>query len=152
MGFALFRGPELRDWGVKNIGGKSKEKMGKAMTIISGLLGQHEPDVLALKELHPSRSSSNLNRMVARTKELAKRKGVRICQYPIKELESGFHSEKINRRELAEIVASDYPVLSHDLNKEKTIRNPYYIRMFEAVALGSLCFHQLDRRRWARAI
>jgi hypothetical protein len=50
----------------------------------------------------------------------------------------------MNKRKLAELAASRYPVLAHEARKEKTINNPYQIRMFEAVALGSVCLHQLD--------
>jgi type VI protein secretion system component VasA len=46
--------------------------------------------------------------------------------------------------EMAKLVASEYPILYHELEKERSHRNPYYIRMFEAVALGSACLHQLD--------
>jgi hypothetical protein len=45
------------------------------------------------------------------------------------------------------MITSEYPVLSYELEKEKAIINPYYVRMFEAVALGSICFSHLDRRR-----
>jgi len=140
IGFALFCGSELRDWGVRNIEGRwSKEKMKKTMAIISGLIGQSGTNVLSIKELHPSRSSPNLNRLVGRIKGLAQRNGLRVRQYSIKELEGFFYPKgRINKRKLAEIVASEHPVLFNELDREKTNRNPYYIRMFEAVALA-LC-------------
>ena len=149
MGFALLCGSDLRDWGVKNIEGRwSKEKIGKVMSVISDLTEHHRTNVLSIKELHPSRSSANLDRMVSRIKELSKRKGIKICQYSIEELESYFcPGEKINRRDLTEMVASRYPILSHELDRERTIINPYYVRMFEAVALGSICFSHLDRHK-----
>lgn len=148
MGVALFCGSELMDWRVKNVEGKwSEEKMEKAMKVISGLIEQYQPDVLAIKELHPSRTSANLNRLVNRIRELAKKKRLKVYQYSINELEEFFYPERrINKRELAEIMASEYAVLSHELNREKAHRNPYHIRMFEAVALGSICLHQLDGR------
>lgn len=120
--------------------------MDKAMVILSDLIEQHEPDVLAIKEIHPSRTSRNLNQLVGQIRGIARRKGLRIYRCSIKDLERFFSpEERINKRELAELVASEHPVLSHELNKEKAIRNPYYIRMFEAVALGSVCLHQLER-------
>ena len=69
MGFAIFYDSELRDWGVKNIEGRwSKEKQKRIMAFISDLIGQHKPNVLVVKALHPSRSSLNLNRLVAENK------------------------------------------------------------------------------------
>ena len=148
MGYAIFYGSELRDWGVKNIEGKwSKEKMTKIMAFISDLIGQHNPNVLSVKSLHPSRSSYNLDRLALKIKDSAQRKRMRIRQYSIKELERFFYQDgRINKMALAEKVAEQYPVLSHELNREKTIINPYYIRMFEAVALGSICLSQQDKR------
>jgi hypothetical protein len=64
----------------------------------------------------------------------------------IKELENFFYPDgRINKRLLAEMVTDKYPVLSHELDREKAIINPYYVRMFEATALDSLCLSQLDR-------
>jgi Holliday junction resolvasome RuvABC endonuclease subunit len=147
IGYAIFYDSELRDWGIKNIEGRwSNEKQKRIMAFISDMIGQHKPNVLSVKSLHPSRSSPNLNKLVSRIKEISKRKRLRIHQYSIKELESFFYQNgRINKRALTEKVAEKYSVLSHELNREKTIRNPYYIRMFEAVALGSLCLYQLDR-------
>jgi len=147
MGYAIFYDSELRDWGVKNIDGKwSKEKMARIMAFMSDLIGQHKPDVLSIKSLHPSRSSVNLDRLTAKIKESAKKKRIKIRQYHIKELETFFYQNgRINKRALAEKVAEKYPVLSRELNREKSIRNSYYIRMFEAVALGSLCRSQQDK-------
>ncbi len=145
IGVAVFQGSELLDWGVKNMEGRwSVEKVKKARVILSDLIRRYEPGVIAIKELHPSRSSRNLNQLVGEIKGLARRKGMRIYQYPIKEMERFFRSGKMNKEKLAESVASQYPVLAHEARREKSINNPYYIRMFEAVALGSVCLHQLD--------
>ena len=149
IGFAVFHSSGLMDWGVKNIEGKwSKKKIEMITSVISDLIGHHKASVLSIKALHPSRSSANLDKVVSRIKELSKRKRLRICQYSIDELESFFcPGEKINRRDLTEMVASKYPILSYELDRERTIINPYYVRMFEAVALGSICFRHLDRRK-----
>lgn len=149
IGFSIFHGSELRDWGIKNIEGRwSKEKQKRIMAFILSLIEQHKPKALAIKKLHPSRSSHNLNRLVARIKESAERKRLKVYQHSIKEIESFFYPDgRINKMALAEKVAEKYPVLSHELKREKTIMNPYYIRMFEAVALGSLCFYQKDNKR-----
>ena len=148
IGFSIFHGTELWDWGVKSIeGGWTKDKLKKAIKIISDMIGQNESNIISIKQLHPSRSSSNLNQLVARIKELSKRKRLKVYQYSIDDLKTFFHSEKINKRQLAEMITSDYPVLYYALEKEKAIINPYYARMFEAVALGSICLNYLDRRR-----
>ncbi len=147
LGIAVFQGPLLRDWRVKIIKGKGpKEKMKKIKEIVSSFIELYRPNVLAIKRLHPSRSSQNLKQLVARIRELARRKGLKVYQYSMEDLEVFFSpEERINKKKLAEIITSKYSVLIHELKKEKDNQNPYYIRMFEAVALGSVCFHQLDK-------
>ena len=148
LGIAAFEGPELMDWRIKTLKGKwSKEKMKRAVGIISDFIERYEPCVLSIKRLHPSRNSRNLKKLVEKIKKLARSLRFRVCQYSIKDLESFFNPEKkMNKKRLAKIVTSEYPVLLHELNKEKRNKNAYHIRMFEAVALGAVCFYQLDKR------
>jgi hypothetical protein len=49
-----------------------------------------------------------------------------------------------NRRQLAETVTATYPVLAHAMQTEMNNRSPYHLRMFEAVALGIVCYEQLE--------
>jgi len=147
LGIAIFRGAELRDWGVKVAGGKwSKEKEKKIKDIILALIDEYKPSVLAIKKLNPCRSSSNLTHLASKIKNLAKRKGLRVYQYSIGDLKAFFSpKEKVSKKKIAEIVTKEYPALCHELRKENSNRNSYHIRMFESVALGLLCFHKLDR-------
>ena len=147
LGIAAFEGPELMDWRIKALGGRwSKEKMKRVIKIILDFIERYEPGVLAIKRLHPSRRSRNLAQLTAKIKEFSRRKGLRVFQYSIKDMEEFFIEEdKLNKKNLAEAIASEYPVLFHEFKREKANKNDYYFRMFEAVALASLCFHQLDR-------
>ena len=147
LGIAVLQGSELRDWRVKVLKGKwSKEKMKKAIEIISEFIECYERGVLAIKKLHPSRRSRNLVQLAARIKEFSKRKGLKVYQYSIKDVEEFFIEEdKLNKKNLVEAIISEYPALFHELKREKSHKNPYFIRMFEAVALAALCFHHLDK-------
>ncbi|WAC06742.1 MAG: hypothetical protein OS130_10830 [Thermodesulfobacteriota bacterium] len=147
LGIAFFHGPELKDWRIKVVEGRRfKDKLKKTKTILSDFFTRYEPNVLAIKKLHPSRSSLNLSRMVSRLKEFSKRQGLRVYEYSVKDLEKSLSSEKRikNKRELQEVVAALYPFLVNELNKEKKNKNPYFVRMFEAIALGIVCFNRLD--------
>ncbi len=105
-----------------------------------------EPGVLAIKKLHPSRCSKNLKLLTAWIKDLCRKKGLRTLQFSIKELEEFFlKNEKLNKENLTKIISSEYPELIHEIYKETRNKNPYYIRMFEAVALASIGFYQLDK-------
>ena len=116
------------------------------------MIHQYKPDVIAIKSSHPSRTSPNLNRLVSEIKDIARGEELKIYEYPIRELKGFFNPGKLNKRQLAELVALEYPFLSYELNRDKSNGNPYYIRMFEAVALGLACFHQLDRNRRTKAV
>jgi len=148
LGIAVFKGPELLDWRVKVVKGKwSKEKLQKIMMLLYSFIERHEPNVLAIKKLHRSRSSKNLNCLVNRIKQSSRRKGLKVYQYSIKDLEAFFFSEdKANKNKLVETLASKYPFLVHEFKKENANKNSYHIRVFEAVALGAVCSRQLENR------
>jgi Holliday junction resolvasome RuvABC endonuclease subunit len=141
LGIAILYGPELMDWRIKALDGKwTKDKMGKALGIISDFMERYEPNILAIKKLHPSRRSVNLSRLVNKIKEFSKCKKLKVYQYSIKEIESFFIDEgKPNKRNLMSAMANLYPILHHDLTKERSHKNVYNIRAFEAVALASVC-------------
>jgi Holliday junction resolvasome RuvABC endonuclease subunit len=147
LAIAIFQGSDLRYWSIKVLKGKwSKEKLERAKKIVSDLIERYDLNVLAIKKLHPSRSSKNLNQLVVKIKELSKGNGLRVYEYSVKELEKFISpEERINKRRMAELVASEYPFLFPMLEKEKRNKNPYAIRMFEAIALGIRCFHRLDK-------
>jgi Holliday junction resolvasome RuvABC endonuclease subunit len=146
LGIAIFNGTDLRDWKVKEITGKwSKEKLETILSIVGDLMKKHSPDTVALKRINPSRSSPGLNRLVASIKSLCRRKRLSIREYSIKEMERALSPEKkINKKQLAEIMAAEYPILYNELNSEKSHKNKYYIRMFEAVALGAANLREPD--------
>jgi len=86
-----------------------------------------------------------LNQLTNRIKQLSRRKGLKTYQYSIKELKAFFFGEaRANKNKLAEFLASEYSFLVPELKKENANKNSYHIRVFEAVALGAVCSHQLE--------
>ena len=144
IGFAAFRGPELLDWGVRVISAKTpRGRVRVAGQIVKESIERFQPDTLVVKSLHSSRTSISLDRLTDSIRELARRRKLKLHQYPITELKNALCSEATgNKRRLAAEVAATYPVLSRDLQKEMANRHPYYLRMFEAVALGIVCYRQ----------
>lgn len=147
LGIAVLHGPELIDWRIKVLDGRwSNGKIKKATGVISEIFDQYEPNVLAIKKLHPSRRSENLGRLANKIKDFSKRNKLKVYQYPIKEIENFFIEKgKLNKRNLIEALVKLYPILHHDLRNEQTHKNPYYFRMFEAVALASACSQKLAK-------
>ena len=151
VGIAVFHNADLRDWRMKAISGKwSDGKMKMIQDIITDLIIKHQPEVVALKRLHPSRRSSDLAQLTEWIRHFSLTQGIDVYQYSIKDLKEFYSpAERINKRQLAEIIGMEYPALFHELNKEQNHKKEwqkykYFIRMFEAVALGAMCFHELD--------
>jgi hypothetical protein len=140
MAVALFRESDLREWSVKVFKGKwSTEKMKKIITVIDKIISRYGVTSLAVKKLHPARTSRQLNLLVKKMKDMAKRRKLKVREYSIKQLEQSLcPGENGNKKKLAEKVVRDYHILSRELEKERTHRNAYYIRLFEAVALGMM--------------
>jgi len=146
LGFAAFRGPELLDWGVRVIRAPSpRGKLRVGTVILRELIDRFQPEVLAVKGLHPHRSSTGLNQLASSIKKLSRQRRLHVQPYSIEQLKAALcAAEKTNKRLLAEQVAAQYPVLRHDFEKERANRNPYYLRMFEAVALGMVCYERRE--------
>ena len=152
LGIAVFRGQQLQDWRVKILKGTwSKEKLKRALTIVSMWIERYRPDLVAIKRLHPSRSSRGLNSLHNQIQKLCLRNKLNLIQYTIKQLETVFCQEqRKNKRNLAEAVTARYPELTCELTTEKQRRNPYHMRMFEAVALGAAGVHEINNQRNGR--
>jgi Holliday junction resolvasome RuvABC endonuclease subunit len=146
FGFAILRGQDLRDWGIRVIKKKSpEEKVDLGKQILSSLADQHQVNILAIKNFHPSRSSTQLNQLTAALIALARSKGMQICRYPLERVKAAVcGTEKVSKEKLAGHVCETFPFLSRELEKERTSRNPYHTRMFEGVALGLACLRDLD--------
>ena len=138
LGIAVFEGPELMDWRVKTFIGKwTKEKAERILEMMIEQIELYNINTIAIKKLHPARSSKNLNLLVLRIKRLANKNRIKVYQYSIKEPEKFFlEGEKPNKRNLADSVVAEYPMLVYELNKEKSRKHSYYMRTIEAVALG----------------
>ena len=146
LGLAVFHDTELLDWRVKTFTGKwTKEKAERILEMICEYIGLYDINAISLKRLHPARSSKNLKYLVSKIKVLSTRKKVKINQNSIKELERFFiDDEKSNKRNLAEKIIGEYPLLIHELNKEKSRKNSYYMRAIEAVTLGMKIRNAID--------
>ena len=144
LGLALFQDWNLIDWRIKNLEGKwSITKIDKVISAIKEQIELYDLNAIALKRVHPAVSSKNLRKLIDRIKSLAAQKRIKVYQYSIKEIEGILLAEeRHNKKSLAQKMAADYQFLIHELEKEKTNKNPYRMKMFEAVALGAACFQK----------
>ena len=154
VGIAVFHGLELVDWAVRSVREKSpNEKLDHLKSILSELSETHGINCLAMKALHPARSSDYLWQLTTSLKEWARDEHHVIREYTIKEVETFLlPSGRLNKRLLMEGVAAIHPFLFPELEGEKQNRNPYLVRMFEAVALGMRCLGDLENPKGRKLI
>jgi hypothetical protein len=141
LGLAIIDGSGLLDWRIKSFEGKwTKGKVDRILDTIRKQIDYFDINAIILKKLHPSRSSKNLKIVVLKIMSLARNRRIKIQSHSIKELEKTYiEGVKLNKRNLAERIVGEYPVLVHEFNKEKSHKNSYYLRMIEAVALAAAC-------------
>lgn len=146
LALAVFRNCELREWVIKTFKGEwSEPKEEKIISAIEKVILQYDVQVLAVKRSHPARMSKNLNSLVSEIRGLAQRKKIRIFEYSVKQLEWVIcRNGRRNKAKLATEIIKLYPALFYEYEKEAENRNKYYVRLFEAVALGSVCQDELN--------
>lgn len=140
IGIAILKGTVLLDWSVKVISGKlSPSKSLKMASLVDRLIDDYEPDIIALKRLHSSRSSCCLDQLCSYIETTASANSIQLEKHSIEEVERFFAPNKqINKTMLSELVCQKHPVLRRELEREQENLNPYYVRMFEAAALGTM--------------
>lgn len=146
---AVLAGPELVDWGVKTVKGRwSDTKQERIRAAVSHLIERYRPDVLAVKKPHPSRTSPCLDRLRLDVEDLARRSQMKLREYRLEQLEASYgQGQRIGRYEMADILCTRYPFLSQELQRDRATGKPYYIRMFDAIALATVCRDEIERRR-----
>jgi hypothetical protein len=149
LGYAILHETELREWGVKSFSGKwSNAKRRKIQKVVSEMISRYRVTDIVIKQLHPSRSSRHLNDLAACLRRDSEGCGLNVYQFSISELKAFFSSycenPVQNKRSLSQAIATKYPSLFNELEKEGRQKNRYHTRMFEAVGLGSLCFSRTD--------
>jgi hypothetical protein len=148
VGVAIFQDTDLRDWFVKSLRGKTvAEKMKNLIAYGSDVIDRFQIDVLVLKEMHLSRSSPSLNKLQESMKTLVKEEHIACFEYPITSIEHELLPDKANKKLLTEEVYKLYPSIHHDYEREKKNKSRYLTRMFEAIAMGIVCFQSIDRKQ-----
>lgn len=154
VGIAIFHGQELVEWAIRSFREKSVEtKTRKLMALLDEIADKHKTNCLAIKELHPARSSKQLQGLNKELEAWAIKRNLAVTGYTIKEMEESLLSpERRNKLSLMKEVAARYPFLYPEFDKERKNRSPYSVRMFEAVAMGIECVDDQERPKGRRRI
>jgi len=140
IGVALFIESELRMWKVYSLSyADMKKKLAKIYDVIKKAKEDHQITTVIIKKLHRSRSSNNLDIIIKKIREIIQKLKLKLYEYTIQSVKFVLlPRQKGNKYQLMEEIVSLYPHLSVLQKKELKNKNKYYIRMFEAVALGCM--------------
>jgi hypothetical protein len=146
LGFAVFYGPDLREWKIHVMRqGSFREKVRDLRSLISDIAARYGVNTLATKKLESFRSSKELRNLTKEINAAGKSIGLKIREFSIDEVKGAFFpSMRANKRELMEDVVARYPFLFHELDRARKGKHPYFVRMFEAIAVGVVCCSEFD--------
>ncbi len=149
IGLAVLYGAELREWAVKTLRSlSSDEAIARVEKILSDYVNRYDIQVLALKKLHPARCSSVLPQMVLAAKRFARSKKLALFECSLSELKKTLlPRQRANKNRIMEAMTDRFPFLFRELERERRHKHPYFVRVFEAIAVGVTCFMKLERSR-----
>lgn len=136
IGIGVIQNGELVEWQVKTFKGRwSQEKLTLILGMIQSLSEFFNVNTIALKSVSPLRSSPHLLKLTNQIIALSEKIQVSLVQLSIHDLKwkAGSHG-KNSIGELMEFMTEQYPVLKRAYLKERNNLNPYYLKMFEAIA------------------
>ena len=137
LGIAVFYDTDLMDWCIKSLHGESvEEKMVQVKSLLSDFIDRHGITVLAVKKVHPSRSSKTLSGLHAEIKKFGKSRNLIPLEFTIEKIKQSILQQKGNKKLLMEELTANYPALFHVMEQVKAHKSQYLMRVFEAIAQG----------------
>lgn len=129
---------------MKSFQGKwTEQKMQEILQYLSHLLNETTIHTMAVKLLHPSRTSPQLHQLIKSIKQLVKQYSVKLRQFSLQEIQYKTGATKqLSKAIIMEYLIEKYPELLREFTKEKRNQNPYYIKLFEAIAVADITFEQ----------
>lgn len=154
MGVAFLEDDVLQDYGVKSVrrGPKARDLLLSLENILTRLIQEKQPDVIALEQNHFSHIKQNLllTLTVAKLKAIAKRCNVPVEEYaPNTVRKAVCNNGNATKRQLAQVVAARYTELNAYLESNRRWRERYYQNIFDAIAVGlTFLAHQPKDDEW----
>jgi Holliday junction resolvasome RuvABC endonuclease subunit len=118
--------------------------------VLSKLINFWKPEVIAVEDIFyvQSRKNSLLNVLVQEIKNIGKERKIKIYLYsPVLVRKFICKKERINKMNTAKLLVNRYPWLYKKYekeNKKRWYQFKFGLRIFDAIAVGLFCFHQLQ--------
>ncbi len=143
FGYAIFRGGELVDFGIKSFKGKwSEKKLLHITASLSKLVEQYRPDVITIKISGAGKRAKSMLRLLNRIASLFRRKKIKVVEYTLQDIKYSCVSKLSNVKKLHLHLMEKYPTLSF-VNNKGLNRHIYYGKMFEAIGAVKPYFSEL---------
>jgi hypothetical protein len=132
-------------WCIKSLHGESvEEKMVEVKSLVSDFIDRHGISVLAVKKVHPSRSSESLSGLHAEIKKFGRNQKLVTLEFTIEKIKQSLLQQKGNKKILMEELTANYPASSYVMQQVKANKSLYLMRVFEAIAQGVACVDHLE--------
>lgn len=147
IGVAILREDQLEYYGVKSFKRRSPPRVFLAAIVrsITELIAEYQPIALAIERtFFIQREADLLNLTAMKIKQIARHHGLAVYEYnPTSVRQSLCQREKATKREMANCLASRYPALARHLQRPTKWEGLYWAHVFDAVAVGLVCFNQI---------
>ena len=147
IGVAVLENKTLVYFAVKTIRDRStaQKVLRQAVAIVIDLIATHGPNCLAIEKMFVVQKSAALLSVVAgEIKSAARGSGLDVYEYAPTTIRKFIcQTGKATKAEVAKSVALRYPELKQHLNTITRWEQKYYANMFDAVAVGLMCEHEV---------
>ncbi len=125
---------------IKTFNGKwSETKQQRITAYLSKIVATYRITTIAIKIIHTSRCSPQLNSLQKAIKAHCRQHHIKLHRYTTHELLCHVGAEKsISKDIIMDYLVEKYPQLLREFTKEKRNQNPYYIKLFEAIAVADM--------------
>lgn len=148
VGIAVISDSNLLYWRTRKFKGAwSPQRLEKILSLIWYIARRYNITAIAVKVPPNGHLSKGLKELVLAISKTASEHNVDLKPYRIQELKQFLSKKSLNKKALMLLVCNKYPFLERNYHRELSNRQPYHIKMFEAV-LAAMCLDakQLHQR------
>lgn len=141
IGVAILDGQKLLYYSVKTIERKknSAEVLKEAREIISQLIDDFKPQVMAIEKTHFAykKKKSWINLLVKQIKALRRKRRLTVEEYSTNTIRKIIcNNGRASKEDVAKVLVTKYPELKIYLKQDKKWKEKYWRNVFDAVAVG----------------
>jgi len=138
LGLAIISGNLLIDYHIQlRKEPWTPQKRDLILTSLQPWCASYNINSIALSIAHEKQTSTQTKELLESIKSYFRERKINLYSYPPKALHSFCKEvETKTKKEMMREVALKYPEISHLYRKEMSSKNKYYIKLFEAVAVG----------------